>query len=737
MLKSEDQAVQRISEFTKNGNFPPEDLLSEIEARFPKTKTASLAKLLRAYLLMRKGEAKRAADILDAEIIEQTTSLGDYALWLRGQALMQVSDFAEAVKIFQKLIEKYPNSLRQADAKLLSAEASLEMSNSDDAIIFVKDLAEKNDPKALYLMAKAYRLKGDREKALDFLHRTRAFGVGTPEAEQAEAELKMNGESLTPKKLDYLIARFDRLLEKNRFSDVLSEYEEAKEVFVNFPDKVKLKKLVALVNLKRLGEAQGVFNLITEPSVKEEAYYHLTRAYLAALQWAQARSLIEQMRQAYPKSAWTLKALVSAGSTANKAKNKTEKSYYFRLVLSDYPNSKEAAQAHFELAWLEHESRNFSKSSQMLAEHLAFYVERDNSYRGKAGYWAARDFERIGKFKEACFLYDALIYRYNANWYGYLAVQRLSALKEQGQCQNVDFPKDSLIGKAGSNLKTIIVESETATRMEEEKLTKAEQLNLIGLADWAFEELQKASETAPKSPKVNLALAKQFRMKNENFKAIITLARSYPDYAQMFPEEMTAEEWSVFYPLNYWELIKLWAARRNLDAYQVAGLIRQESAFNPRAKSAANAYGLMQLLIPTARQMARKYGINVEITEESLYDPALNVELGTAYMREMLDKFGRIEYAAAAYNAGPGRIPKWRSTLPAQIDEFVEAIPFAETRGYVQGVVRNTAQYRRLYDEQGNFRSNVGTKPVKISRSETRQKIARDFPEVIVLDSTE
>ncbi|MCV4777133.1 transglycosylase SLT domain-containing protein, partial [Escherichia coli] len=85
-----------------------------------------------------------------------------------------------------------------------------------------------------------------------------------------------------------------------------------------------------------------------------------------------------------------------------------------------------------------------------------------------------------------------------------------------------------------------------------------------------------------------------------------------------------------------------------------------------------------------------------------------NIELGTAYMREQLDKFGRIEYMSAAYNAGPGRIPQWRATLPIEIDEFVEAIPFKETRGYVQGVIRNSAQYRRLYDENGRFRPNVG-----------------------------
>ena len=77
-------------------------------------------------------------------------------------------------------------------------------------------------------------------------------------------------------------------------------------------------------------------------------------------------------------------------------------------------------------------------------------------------------------------------------------------------------------------------------------------------------------------------------------------------------------------------------------------------------------------------------------------------------MRDQLDKFGRIEYMAVAYNAGPGRVPQWRASLPMEMDEFVEAIPFRETKGYVQGVIRNSAQYRRLYDENGNFKSNVG-----------------------------
>src|SRR5213080_2928337 len=100
------------------------------------------------------------------------------------------------------------------------------------------------------------------------------------------------------------------------------------------------------------------------------------------------------------------------------------------------------------------------------------------------------------------------------------------------------------------------------------------------------------------------------------------------------------------------------------------------------------------------------------ITMESLFEPRLNIQLGTAYLRDQIDKYGRIEYVAAAYNAGPNRVVQWRASLPLQIDEWQEAVPYRETRLYIQGVVRNTLQYRRLYDDNGNFRTEVGARAI-------------------------
>lgn len=120
----------------------------------------------------------------------------------------------------------------------------------------------------------------------------------------------------------------------------------------------------------------------------------------------------------------------------------------------------------------------------------------------------------------------------------------------------------------------------------------------------------------------------------------------------------------------------------------------------------------MQVVVPTGVLTAKKYGVDRSVTMDSLFEPRLNIQLGTAFLREQIDKYGRIEYVAAAYNAGPGRVVQWRASLPLELDEWAEAVPFRETRLYIQGVVRNTLQYKRLYDESGQFRAEVGARAI-------------------------
>ena len=732
---SEQQALAQLREMTRDGKLPPENVVADIESRFAGRQTGALAKLLHARIRFENSDFAAAASILNSDVFRKKTKVADQALWLRGRALQGAGNHVEALNVFATLLHDFPDSIRSSEAKLMWATSALQVGKAVEVPPMLVNLSEKNDPDALLLTAKAYDTQNSQSEAIRYYRRTYFYAAGTNAAKEAEAKLTFLNQPLTPQTGGEQLARADKLFSTKNYADAATAYAN---LAANFPASVTLqsqiRRLTALANTGRMPDAQSVFNALPVAArEREEAYRQLVLGYAKAKLWSQARATADEMRQKFPAGTLVAKTLIDTGLAARDAKNRTDEGYFLNTAVAAFPNAIEVAQAQFEAAWFQHEGNNFAQASQMFIEHLARYADKDTTNRGKAGYWAARDSERIGKTAEACALYDGVVYRYGSNWYGYLALGRLTAMKAQGNCRVTSAPNPT-IAKAVANLRIVNVAGETAGPKEMERADKSEELSIIGLFDWAIDELNQAKKTATKSPKINLALARHYRLKGDNTTAFVALRESYPDYAQMFPEEMGRDEWSIFYPLTNWADIKQWSQTRGLDRYQVAGLIRQESVFSARAKSPANAYGLMQLLLPTARAIAKKYGSTAVINSaDDLYQPAVNIELGTAFFRDQLDKFGRIEYVAIAYNAGPGRVGPWRATLPAEMDDFVEAIPFKETKTYVQGIIRNTAQYRRLYDDNGNFKPNVGSRPLRAEiDTRPRDQFTAEFPDVIV-----
>ncbi|MDT5059654.1 MAG: soluble lytic murein transglycosylase [Acidobacteriota bacterium] len=718
----EAKALEQLRSMTRGGVMPSEDVVARIESDFPNTLTAGLARILRARIKIKMGDFAGGIALLDSSLIRDRTALGDYALLMRARALEQLSRRTEARADYEKLARNYPTSMRAGHALRRDAEMLMEENQAAAVPVILKELAAKNDAAALLLIAKAYEQTGDSTRALAAYRRIYFYSPAASESVEAQAKLSLLNSTLAPASSEEAITRADKLYEAKRYNDAVSAYTDA---FTRFSPtqtpQAQLRRGIAASSSKRWPDAvQSLSNIPSSADERAEALFYLTQAYAVARQWDMARSTIAELRKSLPDSSFAPRAMVRAGEIARDAKDTAQAASFFRDAINAYPGAGEAAQAQFEIAWAAHDAKDYQQSSNLLTEHLALYAGKNTDNRGRAGYWAARDSERAGKLGEARAIYEAMQARYNANWYGFLSRQRLDSMKNSGQLPQANFTPDSMIGRAVANLKTVTVAEETAGDTENERVLKADQLANIGIDDWALEELAIASQAAPTSPRVNLVIARIYRSNGQNLLAFNQLKKSYPDYSQMKPEELTREEWDIFYPLNYWDIITQEARAKRLDPHQVAGLIRQESVFDPRATSPAKAYGLMQLLIPTGTSLARKYGIDRQITVESLYEPRLNIQLGTAYMRDQFDKFGRIEYVAVAYNAGPGRVPQWRASLPLEIDEFAEAIPFKETRGYVQGVVRNTLQYERLYDDDGQFRPEVGTRPVHPSTVNTQ-----------------
>jgi soluble lytic murein transglycosylase len=708
------KARETLRAMTRGGVLPAEDAVARIESDFPRTTAGALARIVHARIKLNTKDFAGAASLLDSSAIRDYTVIGDYALWMRAGALEQANRRIEARAAYEQLARNYPSSLRAREAMLHDAQLMMQDGQAAAVPVALKQLAAKDDAAALLLTAKAYDQAGDSTRALGAYRRIYFFAPASNESAEAATAIPRLNSAPNPASAEEAVARAEKLFAAKHFSEAFDAYTDA---FTRFPTtatpELQAHRSIAAANAKRFADAAAALTATPAPAgeSRAEAMFNLALACARAKQWAQARGTADDLRRAFPGSVWTTRAFVQLGQQAEELKDDTNASYFYRAAVNFYAGAAEVAPAQFYLAWAAHEAKNFVESSRLLTEHLAVYADRNTDFRGRAAYWAARDSQRAGKLAEARALYQALQARYDANWYGYLAKQRLSAMPDSGVVYQLEWPPNSPLPRALSNLQTVTVAEETAGSNEDEHIAKADQLSIVGTDDWALEELAVASSDAA-SPRVNLAVARIYRAREDNVQALNVMKRSYPDYSQMKPEEMRRDEWDVFYPLAYWDIITQESRARSLDPYQVAGLIRQESVFNPRAVSPAKAYGLMQVVVPTGMLTAKKYGIDRLITMESLFEPRLNIQLGTAYLRDQLDKYGHIEYVAAAYNAGPHRVEQWRGTLPLEIDEWAEAVPFRETRLYIQGVVRNTLQYRRLYDENGQFRTEVGARAV-------------------------
>src|SRR5581483_1621809 len=229
---------------------------------------------------------------------------------------------------------------------------------------------------------------------------------------------------------------------------------------------------------------------------------------------------------------------------------------------------------------------------------------------------------------------------------------------------------------------------------------RAELLESAWLIDLAIDELRYVTSDNQLSAWAGAEMARLEGARGRFHVSLRYAKRYIPGYLAFTLYDLPRPLWEALFPLPWWEQIKKQASAAHVDPYLVAGLIRQESEFDPQARSRSNARGLMQLLPSTARSMARKVADRRarRYTLANLYVPDINLVYGTFYLKKVLDQFdGTPEYALAGYNAGENRVVQWlRDGSFEDAAEFVESIPYTETRDYVQAVLRNAALYRQL-----------------------------------------
>ena len=230
------------------------------------------------------------------------------------------------------------------------------------------------------------------------------------------------------------------------------------------------------------------------------------------------------------------------------------------------------------------------------------------------------------------------------------------------------------------------------------RISRAEKLISIGFLKKGVQELSQIENETIENPEFLFYLAGLIG-RGQGYQQSIGYSWKISKKNNHTALPRTLVEW--LFPQAFLDSAKQESLDRQLDPHWVLALMRQESAFNPRITSTAKAIGLMQLLPSTATDIARFTDVDSP-TQEDLKQPQVNIRLGVKYLDQLLKKFGdNIIYALAAYNAGPKKVRSWtaqRSGLSPL--EFIESIPFIETRNYVKKILRNYVIYKSLYENK-------------------------------------
>jgi soluble lytic murein transglycosylase len=357
---------------------------------------------------------------------------------------------------------------------------------------------------------------------------------------------------------------------------------------------------------------------------------------------------------------------------------------YYGELARRFPTHKYAPSAHWRAGWFNYRLAQYPEAARLFDEQVRVYA--GGKEIPSALYWRARVYEdQEHKPTAAAAYYRTIVRVFPHYYYAMLAQDRLAHLGEVTPDSIPDLDA----------LKPVPIPELTDDVPEDDPhVVKARLLANAGLNEYIAPEIR-ASDGSDEWGA--FAEAEIYASYGESWRAMRLLKRAIPFYTSAPIEAIPVAYWRILFPQMYWTDIKADAERNGLDPYMVASLIRQETEFNPGAVSNKNAYGLMQLLPAVGKSLARQEGIP-HFQTSSLLNPETNIRLGTLYLKQTLAKFGgQPEYAFAAYNAGDDRVIDWQSIGNYHgIDEFVESIPFTETREYVQAILRNEQMYREL-----------------------------------------
>ncbi|HUO59677.1 MAG TPA: transglycosylase SLT domain-containing protein [Candidatus Acidoferrales bacterium] len=655
------------------------------------TDPGAMANLALGYAhILDHDYAKALPNLAKAQ--QRAGELADYVKYFQAQAYQGLGDNDKVITTLRGFEQNFPESVFHREVVDLYGNALVANGNSREAINYLEAHRTPTRASVELALGRAYLKAGETQKSMEVLRHLYFTMPSSAEATDAATLMQSQGSALLGSYVEH--QQRAQLLEKaGRYSDAANEY---RAMMAEAPQDARNNLQISLASaMRKAGDSRGSRSILE--SVTATGDSEAMRLYLlgeiAKNEDNESAFLanLAKVREVGPTSPALESALMSAGNYYLLRKDYDKAIDAFRELQQRFPKGQRASYANWKAAWLSYRQGRSNDAKQGFEHQVDWYPL--GTEVPAALYWRARIAENEGDVALARAYYGKLADRFRNYYYGFMATPRLAALPAPASTALHDPILDKLAPTAqpGDDAQ------ETTPPEGDLRLEKSKLLMNAGLTDFAVHELQAAGGGSGANW-ATLQIARIYQDAGLYHRALQFLKRSVNNYYSLEITALPRPYWEALFPKPYWVDVRRAATENGLDPYMVASLIRQESEFNPGAVSHANAWGLMQLLPGTGKTEAKQVGIR-RFTTGQLLEPTTNIRLGTRFFRKMVDEYnGQVEYALAAYNAGTNRVDDWRTVGHYNdIAEFVESIPFTETREYVQAIVRNAQIYKRLY----------------------------------------
>ncbi|MEA2087226.1 MAG: tetratricopeptide repeat protein [Candidatus Caldatribacteriota bacterium] len=632
--------------------------------------------------------------------------LTDYSLFHLAETYRLKGENRESAATYKQIIENFPQSLIISEANYRIAQNYHELNDTASAVVYYKNILEDSKDnqlkaKVLLELSEIYWQEKKYVDSLNCLYEILDEGCRLKRNSEPEELLvrylyKIQ-EDLKEIEVPYhiMVKCADILFKYRQYNIAEDLYEKVTKTFPEAPDiaEVYYKRARALYYKKEYKEAinqcEEIITKFPSAEITIKANYLGGNSLRALGERYLAIDKYEKIIEQYPESYYARQSYLRLAESYFQLKETEKGISLWRELISRYPNSYESMTSLWNLA--RHYTNNNSDS-----EALDYYRELSERFsQSRLGddalYWKGKILENIGSDEEAKIAYEKLVRDYPLSYY----TERI--IEQRG---DISFTWPVSISRKEDfiNLEEFLKKYDKIEGKGQLSLLKAELFEEISFYKESIVELKGALNHNSGNIFLLFKLSDVYK-KNMDYNDSLNYSEIIFNYLEDNHqlEELPLELWQSLYPVYYEDAIRERALEYKIDPLLVLAMIREESRFNSWNESVAGARGLMQIIFSTGEWIAQKLNLE-DFNDEMLFDPEVNIDLGCWYINYLKERFLNDPILIiSGYNAGPGTTSKWLKEYDrSDLDNFVENLPYSETREHIKKVTKSYQMYKRL-----------------------------------------